>query len=156
MVKKRKNKRHLHKKTTIPLSPFLLSHCSLEPFPTRSPDLQFFRGSAAAPLSVVARLLLPHSNSPPVWLLLPPSRSPQRVSSLRHTPLGGAARILGFGEYRRRHDYWRGHGYRRRRGSSSLRPALMRTPLRHIQRKERRRSSMGVQFIFLMAEAQSN
>ena len=28
--------------------------------------------------------------------------------------------------------------------------------LHHIQAKERRRSSMGVQFIFLMVEAQSN
>jgi len=32
---------------------------------------------------------------------------------------------------------------------------LMRTSLRHIQAKKRRRFSMGVQFIFLMAEAQS-
>jgi len=104
--KKRKKKRHQHEKTAIPLSPFLLSHCSLEPFPTRSRDLQFFVARQ--------RLLLPPSNSPPAWLLLPPSRSLQRVSSLRYTPLDGAARILGYGEYRRRRDYRRGHGYRGR------------------------------------------
>ena len=33
---------------------------------------------------------------------------------------------------------------------------MMRTSLCHIQAKERRRSSMGVQFIFHMVEAQSN
>jgi hypothetical protein len=33
---------------------------------------------------------------------------------------------------------------------------LMRTSLRHVHAKERRRSSTGVQFIFLMVEAQSN
>ena len=33
---------------------------------------------------------------------------------------------------------------------------VMRTSLCHIQAKERRRSSMGVQFIFVMVEAQSN
>jgi hypothetical protein len=32
----------------------------------------------------------------------------------------------------------------------------MRTSLRHVQAKERRRSSMGVQLVFLMVEAQSN
>jgi hypothetical protein len=32
----------------------------------------------------------------------------------------------------------------------------MRTSLRHVHAKDRRRSSMGVQFIFLMVEAQSN
>ena len=33
---------------------------------------------------------------------------------------------------------------------------MTRTSLHHIQAKERRRSSMGIQFIFLMVEAQSN
>jgi hypothetical protein len=33
---------------------------------------------------------------------------------------------------------------------------IMRTSLHHIQAKERRRSSMGVQLVFIMVEAQSN
>ena len=42
-------------------------------------------------------------------------------------------------------------------GLTIKRGKLMRTSLlHHIQAKERRRSSMGVQFIFFMVEAQSN
>ena len=80
----------------IPLSPFLLSHPFARPVPTRSrgphmvsrPDRGAAADGGAAPP--------PSFPLPPAWLILPPSRSPRRVSSsLRHTPAPARPGVAG-------------------------------------------------------------
>ena len=75
----------------MPLSPLFLSHPFAPPVPMRSRGPQMVsrpgRGAAAGGGAAPP----PSFPLPPAWLILPPSRSPRRVSSsLRHTP---AARL---------------------------------------------------------------